>query len=150
MLTYRDFSYEAFRFIAGLTNDKPESDAWTLNRFIDWRSRVPELRQMKLLYPNIAIWRYKKHELIDFFCNLSANDRKKVLGMLPDMIIAMPADCKEFKLKERPRAIAQRSSSFSGNIVEYNVYSVVDFLKAVEKKESAKKSEEPCLNLSLN
>jgi len=137
MTLYRDFSYQAFRFISGSTDDRPQSDNFTLKRFIDWRSRVPELRQMKMCYPTISFSRYTKSELIEFFCNLQASKRWEVLKTVPDIIVVMPADCREFKI-ERPKAIASRSACFGGKTVEYDVYTVVDFLGLIEKQLSVK------------
>lgn len=128
---YRDFSRQSFQFIAGLSDIRPESKI-NFKNFIDARSRAVELHQMKQ-YFRVVNSRYKKGELIEFFCNLPASDRRFLLEKIPDMITVLPADCKNFKI-ERPRAIATRYANFSGKTVEYEVYAVADFLKAVEQK----------------
>ncbi|MBN3949380.1 MAG: hypothetical protein HWQ38_24120 [Nostoc sp. NMS7] len=129
---YRDFTIQSFRFIAGLSNACPESERYTFKYFIDGRSRASELRQMKQ-YFRVINSKYTKRELIEFFCNLPAGDRKFLLEKIPDIITVLPSDCDNFKV-ERPRAIALRYANFGGKTVEYDVYAVVDFLKAVEQK----------------
>jgi hypothetical protein len=127
-----DFSLQSFQFIAGLTNNRPESDKFIFKYFIDARSRATELHQMKQYFRTVNS-RYKKSEVIEFFCNLPASDRSFLLQKIPDMITVLPADCKNFKI-ERPSAIAYRYANFGGKTVEYEVYSVVNFLNTVEQK----------------
>lgn len=135
---YRDFSRQSFQFIAGLTDIRPESEQFIFKYFIDARSRTVELHQMKQ-YFRVVNSRYKKGELIEFFCNLQATDRQFLVEKMPDMITVLPADCKNFKI-ERPQAIALRYANFGGKTVEYDVYAVVDFLNAVEQKLVVSKS----------
>lgn len=125
---YREFSLCAFQFIAGVRSDRPELER--LKRFIDARSRVTELREMRQ-YHAVVNSRYTKSELIEFFCNLQAFECKLLLEKLPEIITVLPADCKNFKI-ERPKAIAYRSGNFGGATVEYPVYTVLDFLNAIQ------------------
>lgn len=77
-------------------------------------------------YFRVVNSKYTKSNLIEFFCNLPASDRKFLLEKIPDMIIALPSDCNNFKVL-RPEAIAFRYANFGGKTVEYDVY----FLKAI-------------------
>lgn len=130
---YRDFSLKAFEFIAGLTDDHPElkETEFSLKRFIDARSRVVELREMRDFHA-VVNSRFTKNQYIEFFCNLQAFERRNLLAKLPDTIIALPSDCKNFKI-DRPKAIALRSGNFSGKTVEFKVYAIADFLKLVKQ-----------------
>jgi hypothetical protein len=139
---YCDFTIQSFQFIAGLSNTRPESERFTLKYFIDGRSRASELRQMKQ-YFRVVNSKYTKSELIEFFCNLPASDRKFLLEKIPDIITVLPSDCDNFKIS-RPQAIALRYANFGGKTVEYDVYTVIDFLKAVEQKLPVQ--EPSCLN----
>jgi len=128
---YRDFSLKGFQFIIGQTDDRPKSERFTFKRFIDARSRAVELHQMKR-YFRVVNSKFRKGELIEFFCNLPAVDRKFLLEKIPDMITALPSDCDNLKIG-RPKAIAVRYANFGGKTVEYNVYAVTDFLSVVEQ-----------------
>lgn len=128
----RDFSLKAFRYIVGQTNDRPDVGGFSFDYFIDARSRVTELRKMRLYHPAVKSgWR--KKDFIIFFCSLTPKQRSRLVKDIPDMIIALPSDCKNFKI-ERPKGIARRSASFKGAVVEYDVYSVNDFLDKVDSK----------------
>lgn len=60
-----------FNFIVG--EEDSHSDIPALKRFIDGRSRVTELLQMRELCPVINS-SYKKRELVEYFCNSPRGD----------------------------------------------------------------------------
>ena len=126
---YHEFCVKAFEFIAGELSAQPESEKFDLLRFIDARSRIAELREMREFHA-VVNSRFSKRQYIQFFCDLCPFERKKLCKELPSMIIALPADCKTLKIK-RPQKVAFRSGNFGGKTIEYEVYGVLDILKSL-------------------
>jgi hypothetical protein len=114
-----------FKFIAGDNISRTELPL--IVRFIDIRSRKIELLGIREYHAVISP-KYRKSEIIEFFCNLKPFERQKLLINCPDMIVALPSDCKLLGVA-RPAAIAKRSGNFSGKTVEYDVFSIVSVLE---------------------